>query len=134
MREQESVVMRIDSAFDVCPVSDELLGRLYRAGASGAEEATASLTAAERAHLAAFCYTRAHLHEIGLALAAICDQGALFEAAGKAGGALYAQARNRAKATDAAPVGKKRAITLATLVPIRPWTVIEGGLAAAAVE
>jgi hypothetical protein len=126
--------MRIDSAFDVCPVSDELLGRLYRAGAGGAEEATASLTASERASLATFCYARAHLHEIGLAIAATCDQRVLLEAAGKAGSVLYAQSRNRPKAPEAAPIGKKRAISLATLAPIRPWTIIEGGLAAAAAE
>jgi hypothetical protein len=126
--------MRIDSAFDVCPISDELLGRLYRVGAGGAEEATTALTVPERASLAAFCYTRAHLHEIGLALAATCDQRALLDAAGKADSTLYAQSRNRAQATEVAPVLKKRAISLAKLVPIRPWTVIEGGLATAAAE
>jgi len=121
--------MRVDSYFEFCPVSEELLGRLYRAGPSGADETTSSLSPQQRASLAAFCYARAHLHEIGLAIAAICDQHSLIEAAGKAGSALYAQSRNRVPA-QATPAVKKRAITLATLAPLRAWTVIEGGLAA----
>jgi len=123
--------MRVDSNFEFCPVSEELLGRLYRAGPSGADETTSSLSPQQRASLAAFCYARAHLHEIGLAIAATCDQHSLIDAAGKAGSVLYAQSRNRLKAHEAPPVVKKRSITLATFAPLRPFTVIEGGLAAA---
>ena len=123
---------RADFVFDVCPISDELLGRIYRAGPDGAAEATAALTDPERANIAAFCYTRAHLHEIGLAIAATCDLRTLLDAAGKAGSALHAQSRKRTGSAPVVPAVKKRPISLATFSPVRPWTVIEGGLAAAA--
>jgi hypothetical protein len=123
--------MRVDSSLESCPVSDELLGALYRAGPPGAVEATSALPLAQRASLAVFCYARAHLHEIGLAIAATCDPASLVEVAGKAGHALYAQARNRAHVPALLPTVKKRAISLATFAPMRPFTVIEGGLAAA---
>jgi hypothetical protein len=132
MREGEISMTRADSVFDVCPISDELLGRIYRAGPDGAAEATAALTDPERANIAAFCYTRAHLHEIGLAIAATCDLRTLLDAAGKAGSALHAQSRKRTGSAPVVPAVKKRPISLATFSPVRPWTVIEGGLAAAA--
>src|SRR5262245_4560808 len=125
---QGEPVMRLDSSFEPSPISDELLGRLYRAGPQGAGDLITGLPALTRAAIAVFCHSRAHLHEIGLAIAATCDQPSLSEAAGKAGHVLYAQSRNRSKTPDTAPVTRKRAITLATFVPIRPWTVIEGGL------
>ena len=125
---------RADSVFEVCPISDELLGHIYRAGPSGAAEVTAPLTPSERASIAAFCYTRAHLHEIGLAIAATCDLRTLVDAAGKAGGALHDQSRNRTSVVASSQVVKKRAISLATFAPVRAWTVIEGGLAVTAAE
>ncbi len=120
--------MRADSTSDACPISDELLGRIYRAGPDGVEAAVSNLSQTVRAQLAAFCYARAHLHEIGLVVAASCDQRALTEAAGRAGDALYARSRKRASSTTTATTNK-RAISLAKLAPIRPWTVIQGGLA-----
>ncbi len=120
--------MRADSTSNACPISDELLGHIYRAGPDGAEAAVSNLSQTVRAQLAAFCYTRAHLHEIGLVIAATCDQRALTEAAGRAGEALHARSRKRASSTTTAATNK-RAISLAKLAPIRPWTVIQGGLA-----
>jgi len=123
--------MRVDSSDEFCPVSEELLGALYRAGPPGAGEATSALPMQQRASLAAFCYARAHLHEIGLTIAATCDQESLVDVAGKAGHVLYAQSRNRPRVPEVVPAVKKRAISLATFAPMRPFTVIEGGLAAA---
>ena len=65
--------MCIESAIETGGVTDELVGRVYRAGPKRAGEEVAALSAAERANLAAFCYARAHLHEIGLVIAALCD-------------------------------------------------------------
>jgi hypothetical protein len=121
--------MGIESAIEACGVSDELVGRVYRAGAKRAGEEVAALSAAERANLAAFCYARAHLHEIGLAIAVGCELRELLDAAGNAGAMLHAQSRNHVFAADAAPVTRKRAVSLARFAPMRAFTVIEGGLA-----
>jgi hypothetical protein len=123
--------MRNESAIEAGGLSDELVGRIYRAGPKRAGEEVAALTAAERATLAAFCYARTHLHEIGLAIAALCELRELLDAAGSAGSVLYTQSRSHAAAAEAeaAPVTRKRAISLARFAPMRPFTVIEGGLA-----
>jgi hypothetical protein len=123
------MIMHADSTSDACPISEELLGRIYRAGPEGVEAAVSNLPQTARAQLAAFCYARAHLHEIGLVIAATCDQRALTEVAGRAGDALYARSRKRAAAATTNATTNKRAISLAKLAPIRPWTVIQGGLA-----
>jgi hypothetical protein len=121
--------MPIDSAVATDGVSDELVGRIYRAGPKGAVDELALLTAAQRASVAAFCYARVHLHEIGLVIAASCELNDLLDAAGKAGSLLHAQSRNHVPADDPAPVTRKRAISLARSAPMRAFTVIEGGLA-----
>jgi hypothetical protein len=121
--------MLTDSAFDSCPISEELLGHIYRTGPDGVENAVSNLPQTARARLAAFCYARTHLHEIGLAVAATCDERSLTEAAGRVGEALYARSRKRVAAVASTPTPNKRAISLAKLAPIRPWTVIQGGLA-----
>jgi hypothetical protein len=121
--------MYADSAFEGCPISDELLGRIYRAGPDGVETEVSTMSLTMRARLAAFCYARAHLHEIGLAIAATCDQRSLTEAAGRAGEALYARSSKRAATVAPTAPSNRRAITLAKLAPIRAWTVIQGGLA-----
>ena len=121
--------MCIESAIETGGVTDELVGRVYRAGPKRAGEEVAALSAAERANLAAFCYARAHLHEIGLVIAADCGLRELLDAAGTAGSVLYAQSRSYAAAPETAPVTRKRAISLARFAPMRAFTVIEGGLA-----
>jgi hypothetical protein len=121
--------MLSDSTFDACPISDELLGRIYRGGPEAVESAVSNLPETARARLAAFCYARTHLQEIGLSVAATCDERSLTEAAGRAGEALYARSRKRVSAVAPSPTPNKRAISLAKVAPIRPWTVIQGGLA-----
>jgi hypothetical protein len=123
------LIMLGDSTFDACPISDELLGRIYRGGPDAVESAILNLPETARARLAAFCYARTHLHEIGLAIAATCDERSLTEVAGRAGEALYARSRKRVATVAPSPTPHKRAISLAKLAPIRPWTVIQGGLA-----
>jgi hypothetical protein len=121
--------MYSDSSAEACPISEELFGDIYRAGPDGIEGAVANLPQTARARLAAFCYARTHLQEIGLAVAATCDERSLTEAAGRAGEALYDRSRKRANAAAPSRTPNKRAISLAKLAPIRPWTVIQGGLA-----
>src|SRR6516225_8300694 len=121
--------MYFDSNFEACPISEELLGQIYRAGPEGVESVVSKLPQGPRANLAAFCYARTHLHEIGLAIAALCDLRELLDAAGTAGSVLYAQSRSHVAASETAPVTRKRAISLARFAPMRPFTVIEGGLA-----
>jgi hypothetical protein len=114
-----------NSAFDVSPLSDDLLGKLYSAGPQHAADAVAGLSEPVRASIAAFCYARAHLQEIGLAIAAGCGRNALLDAAGRSGDVLFALSRRQVAAP---PPSRKRPVTLATGAPMRAFTVIEGGL------
>src|SRR5260370_36474807 len=59
---------------DVCPVRDELLGELYGASKLGLPALVATVPPTARAMLALFCYHRSHLHSLGLAIAASCDE------------------------------------------------------------
>ncbi len=95
---------------------DELIGQLYASSRHGIAALVADLLPAERANLALFCYQRAHLREIGLAIAATCDQWSLVNAAGRAGDALYASSRARPALERTLPLGRRK-ITLAQLSP-----------------
>lgn len=86
---------------DAAPVSDELLGRLYRASKETITDLVAALPQRQRASLAVFCYTRNHLRDLGLAIAGTCDERALVEVAGAAGQVMLAQSRGRWFETEA---------------------------------
>jgi hypothetical protein len=64
-----------------------------------------------------FCYRKSHLHRIGLAIAATCNEGVLVQTWGTAlGQALYAQSREAPPEQPQRPAGHHRSkITLATL-------------------
>ena len=98
-----------------CPVSDELLGALYRANAHGLNELVATVPPKARALLAVYCYRRAHLASIGLAIAATCDQDDLGWFGGNAGTVLFDRSRD---APQSSPINDRangrRKITLAT--------------------
>jgi hypothetical protein len=79
---------------DVCPVRDELLGELYSASKVGLPVLIATVTPDLRAQLALFCYHRSHLHTIGLAIAASCDEDDLVQLGGTVGASLYAPSRH----------------------------------------
>jgi hypothetical protein len=98
------------------PVPAELAERLYRAGEGRAADMVAELPAAQRADLAVYCYHKTHLHRIGLAIAATCDQSVLELTWGRSfGKALYEQSRELA--LTPAPIANpyRPAVTLATL-------------------
>jgi hypothetical protein len=78
---------------EFCPVSEQMLGELYRASAYGLNELIATVAPTARALLAVYCYRRAHLASIGLAIAATCEKDDLNFAAGNAGAMLFERSR-----------------------------------------
>jgi len=94
---------------------DDVLARLLRANEQEVPAIVSELSPRERAVLAKFCYSRSHLHEIGLAIAATCDLHALIEVSSStaAGNVLFAQSRERPKAMQRATSGPRGRITLA---------------------
>ncbi|MBQ8104971.1 MAG: hypothetical protein IJ127_19060 [Afipia sp.] len=100
---------------DVCPVGDEMLGSLYRASEHGLPQLVESVSADVRAMLALFCYRRAHLHGMSLAIAATCTERDLVEQGGIVGSTLFAMSREAPSAGPAASAyGSRRNITLST--------------------
>jgi hypothetical protein len=109
--------MRIsrDSDSDPCPVTDDLLGELYRANKNGLAELIATVSPDVRAALALYCYRRGHLKGIGLTIASTCELYDLETLGGTAGAALFARSR---EVTPVAPTAShyvaRQKITLAS--------------------
>jgi hypothetical protein len=101
-------------ADDICPISDDLLGELYRANDLFVPSFVSALPSDIRAFLALFCYRRSHLHSIGLGIAASCDKDALVRAGGSVGEFLFASSRELPPLIAVSPRGNRRKITLAT--------------------
>jgi hypothetical protein len=78
-----------------CPVPEELIGRLYVTPIQQIDSIISQLPPGPRGSLAAFCYSRAHLRDIGLAIAATCDLETLLNAGGRAGSNLFEASRER---------------------------------------
>jgi hypothetical protein len=109
--------MRIsrDSDSDPCPVTDNLLGELYRANKNGLAELIATVSPDVRAALALYCYRRGHLKGIGLTIASTCELYHLETSGGTAGATLYARSREAAPATPvASQYVARQKITLAS--------------------
>ena len=103
-------------------VPEELIGRLYRATESSVFDMLPGLSGQDRAYLAMFCYRKSHLHRIGLAIAATCDENVLVQTWGTAlGQTLYAQSREAPPAPQRAPGQHRTKITLATLSGSASW-------------
>ena len=99
---------------ELCPVADQMLGEMYRASAHGLNELIATVSPAARALLAVYCYRRAHLVSIGLAIATTCEKDALTSAGGRAGTALFERSREGPQSSlPDAYVDGRRKITLA---------------------
>ena len=100
---------------EVCPISDELLGDLYRTDKHGLPGLVATVAPDVRAMLALFCYRRSHLHTMGLAIAATCDEDDLERSGGRVGTVLFARSREAPQRAPAASHSvERRRITLAT--------------------
>jgi hypothetical protein len=80
-------------AGDECPCSSTLIGTLYKATPEQHHALIASIPTDVRAVLALYCYRRAHLQAIGLAIAATCDESDLRFHGQSAGSALFRRAR-----------------------------------------
>jgi hypothetical protein len=98
---------------DGCPVPDELIGRLYRSSQHDINDIVSGLSTSRRGSLAAFCYGRAHLRDIGLAIAATCDLETLVVAGGRAGNFLFEQSRELPNADKARSGSKQARVSLA---------------------
>lgn len=72
------------ATFDVnaCPVTDATLSRLYRAGPAEVRAIAMELPELQRMQLAAFCYARAHLREVGREVALVCNTDKVVSIAG----------------------------------------------------
>ncbi len=101
------------SLFDeVCPVSLDLLGAVYRADAETLDLILSDLSEATRAKLAAYLYGRSHTNALGLRVAATCDGSSLRRAAGLLGNALYEQSRHAEKPAAKTHAGARKGISL----------------------
>ena len=78
---------------DGCPVSPEMLGRIYRAEASMLPSLAAGIPERTRASLAVFLYGRMHTRELGVRVATTCEAALLMQVAGTLGEVIYAQSR-----------------------------------------
>jgi hypothetical protein len=76
-----------------CPVTDQTLGEMYRASAHGLNELIATVPPMARTLLAVYCYRRAHLASIGLAIAATCEEDDLTAVGGHVGATLFERSR-----------------------------------------
>lgn len=101
---------------DVCPVGDELLGRMYRASEHGLPRLVDSVSSDVRAMLALFCYRRSHLHTLAFSIAASCTERELVHFGGRVGSTLFALSRQApaSRANPSSSYGGRKPITLST--------------------
>jgi hypothetical protein len=95
-------------------VRDELLGELCRANDLFVPSFVYGLPPDIRASLALFCYRRSHIHSMGLAIAASCDEDNLVRAGGSVGAFIFTCSRKAAPREVLSPRADRRRITLAT--------------------
>jgi hypothetical protein len=111
---------------EICPVREELLGELYSASKLGLPVLVATVPPDARAMLALFCYRRSHLHELGVAIAASCDQDDLVRWGARLGEVLFAKSREAPQPLPVVSSPHRRKITLAT-GPLRTMPPIDDG-------
>lgn len=100
---------------EACPISDLALAKLYSANEGSLPELLNAIEPEIKPALALFCYRRAHLQTVGLALAANCDETQLVSFGGNAGTALFARSREKHDRVQIKPASPfRRKITLAT--------------------
>jgi hypothetical protein len=111
----------MNSEGDGCPVAEELIGKLYTSDKHGIVDIVSGLSPSRRGQLALFCYGRAHLREVGLAVAATCDFESLVVVGGRAGQVLFDLSRERPSVAERIFPGSRRAkITLAKMASSFP--------------
>jgi|GEM_PF-3082569 len=85
-----------------CPVSESLLGRLYKSSSEGIGVLIKTVPPTTRAMLAYYCSRRAHLESLKLAIASTCRPEDLYNVAGRAGWDLFARVQAEANKPGAA--------------------------------
>ena len=103
-------------AEELCPVSESLFGRLYRASPEGLAALIKTVPAETRAMLAVYCYRRAHLQALGLTIAETCSEHDLQRFGGRMGAELPGLAKaQKTLAAETQPKAKSsKGISLAT--------------------
>ena len=106
--------LRVPPEDERCPIGDQLLGEIYRASAHGLNQLIATISPGTRALLALYCFRRAHLASIGLAIAATCEEDDLTSLGGNNGVALFERSREAPQSisTESRADGRRK-ITLA---------------------
>ena len=96
-----------------CPVAVDLLALLLRSDETRVADLVGTLPLTQRAALAAFCYSRSHMRNLGFQIASTCDEKSLKVADGSVWQALVAYSRG-SSTFDSEPKSRfKRGITLA---------------------
>jgi hypothetical protein len=106
---------------EFCPVSEKLLGRLYRSSPEGMAVLVRTVPPNTRAMLAYYCSRRTHLESLGLYIASTCSQEDLYDVAGRAGWDLFARAQ--AEAVKIAEPPKRKSRQGVTLASGPLWTI-----------
>lgn len=114
---------RVPLEDDPCPISDEMLGQIYRASPNGLSALIELVAPAARALLAVYCYRRAHLASIGLVIAATCNKDDLTALAGNTGDGLFEKSQE-ARPASISRVNGRRKINLSK-GPLRQPSPIE---------
>ena len=97
---------------------ERLLGQLYSSPRRDLAEALTTMPGLQRARLALFCNRRAHLHEMGLSIAATCSEADLTHEGAAVGAMLFRQSRESAgQSREHNPQSRRRPISLATMAP-----------------
>jgi hypothetical protein len=101
---------------EFCPVSESLFGRLYRSSPEGVAALIMTVPAQTRAMLADYCYRRAHLQSLGLAIAKTCSEHDLQRFGGRMGAELPSRARaQKSQKDESQPKPKSsKGVSLAT--------------------
>lgn len=102
---------------ETCPVPESVLGQLYRASPHGLDALIETVPAQTRAMLAVYCYRRAHLASVGLAIAASCEEDDLAQYGGNLGADLFVKSRTADAVTESYQ-SQRRKISLSS-GPIR---------------
>ncbi len=110
---------------ELCPVGDQMLGDLYRASEHGLNQLIATVSPGARGLLALYCFRRAHLASIGLAIAATCEESDLTSLGGNTGVTLFERSREGPQSclTDPQANGRRK-ISLAAGV-LREFSPLE---------
>ena len=81
------------SESDDLPITDDLFLNIIKAEKSDLFALLATMSPGVRTSLALYCYRRSHLCEVGLAIAATCDEDDLGHLGGGAGIQLFRRSR-----------------------------------------